>query len=41
MNLIQLASIVLVVGLVLSPQVIALFYNGTRNAEPENEYDYR
>ena len=41
MNLTQLASIVFIVGLVLLPQVVALFYNGTRDEEPEHEFDYR
>lgn len=41
MQLVQFASIVLIIALVLLPQIVALFYNGTSNAEPEHEYDYR
>ena len=41
MHLVQFASIVLIIALVLLPQIVALFYNGTRDAEPEHEYDYR
>ena len=41
MRLVQFASIVLIIALVLLPQIVALFYNGTSDAEPEHEYDYR
>ena len=41
MHLVQFASIVLVIALAILPQVVALFYNGTSDAEPEHEYDYR
>jgi len=41
MRLVQFASIVLIIALVLLPQIVTLFYNGTSDAEPEHEYDYR
>ena len=41
MHLVQFASIVLIIALVLLPQIVTLFYNGTSDVEPEHEYDYR
>jgi len=41
MNLSQLASIVLVVGLALMPTIIASLISGPRDWESEEEYDYR
>lgn len=41
MNLTQLASIVLIVGLVVLPSIIAAWINGSEAPELEPEYDYR
>ena len=41
MNLSQLASTILVVGLALLPTIVASLISGPRDWEPEEEYDYR
>lgn len=43
MSLTQFAQVVLLVGLVLLPTVVAALINGAEKseAEPEFEYDYR
>lgn len=41
MNLSQLASTILVVGLALLPTIVASLISSPRDWEPEEEYDYR
>jgi hypothetical protein len=41
MNLTQMVSIAVVVGLVMLPSIIALYINGPQEPEAEPEYDYR
>lgn len=41
MNFANLAAIIVVLGMALLPTIIAAFVAGSRDSEPEHEYDYR
>ena len=41
MNFTNLAAIIVVLAMALLPTVVAALVSGTRDAEPEHDYDYR